>query len=163
MRSVPSFHPVANLARLLLAGLGAFSLSLLHASVPPRPNILFIAVDDLRPELGTYGQKHIISPNIDRLAAQGVQFNRAYAQAPICMSSRASLLTSIHPSRTRISSTTAVIDKDLAGAVTLPEVFRHHGYYAVANGKIMHEATDTADRSWDEPVWMPPTRPFSER
>lgn len=125
-------------------------------AAPSRPNVLFIAIDDLRPELACYGQKQIVSPNIDRLAAQGVLFSRAFAQSPICMSSRASLLTSIHPTRTHITSTTAVIDRDLAGAITLPEAFRQAGYYTVANGKIMHEKSDTAARSWTEPVWMPP-------
>ncbi len=123
---------------------------------PVRPNILFIVADDLRPELGCYGEKHIVSPNIDRLASQGVLFERAYCQAPICMSSRASLLTSIHPTRTTITSTTAVLDQHLAGRLTLPEVFRQQGYYTVTSGKIMHEAKDAAVRSWDEPVWEPP-------
>lgn len=121
-----------------------------------RPNVLFIAVDDLRPELACYGRNNIISPNVDRLASQSVLFARAYAQSPICMSSRASLLTSIHPTRTRITSTTAVIDKDLKAAITLPEAFRTAGYHTVANGKIMHEKEDAATRSWDEPVWSPP-------
>lgn len=145
----------------LLGTLTACLLSLLWSGLLAaagqrvRPNILFIAADDLRPELGCYGEKHIVSPNIDRLATQGMLFERAYAQAPICMSSRASLLTSIHPTRTRITSTTAVIDKDLAGALTLPEAFRQQGYHAVVNGKIMHEGKDAAAQSWDEPVWFP--------
>ena len=63
----------------------------------PRPNILMIAVDDLRPQLGCYGLTQVKSPNIDRLAAQGLVFNRAYCMVPTCGASRASLMTSIRP------------------------------------------------------------------
>ncbi len=143
----------------LIAGLlGPFLPAPADAAPASRPNVLFIAIDDLRPELGCYGAKHIISPNLDRLASQSVLFNRAYCQAPICMSSRASLLTSIHPTRTKLKSTEAVISQHLPGAITLPQAFRQHGYYALANGKIMHEETDTAAVSWDEPVWYPKTK-----
>ena len=60
---------------------------------PARPNILFIAVDDLRPELGCYGADHVVSPNIYRLASEGLLFNRAYCQSAVCNPSRASLMT----------------------------------------------------------------------
>ena len=58
-----------------------------------KPNILFIAIDDLRPELGCYGNSNILSPHIDKLASEGLTFNRAYCQQPICMASRASLMS----------------------------------------------------------------------
>jgi len=73
----------------------------LPAAAPPRPNILMIVVDDLRPQLGCYGQSQVQSPNIDRLAAAGVLFNRAYCMVPICGASRASLMTSIRPAPKR--------------------------------------------------------------
>ncbi|HNY14333.1 MAG TPA: sulfatase-like hydrolase/transferase, partial [Bacteroidales bacterium] len=76
----------------LIAALG------IPASVLPQQyNILFIAVDDLRPELGCYGNKVVLSPNIDRLAATGITFNHAYCQQAISMASRASLLTGMFP------------------------------------------------------------------
>ena len=65
-----------------------------------KPNVLFIAIDDLRPELGCYG-KHVISPNIDKLAASGVQFNRAYCQQAVCGASRLSLMGGLYPTNTR--------------------------------------------------------------
>ena len=67
-----------------------------------QPNILFIAIDDLRPELGTYGSDHIMSPNIDKVAKQGVQFNKAYCQAPHCLPSRASMLTGIQQTQANL-------------------------------------------------------------
>ena len=67
---------------------------------PPR-NVLFIMVDDLRPELNIYGQSHIKSPNIDALASEGVTFNRAYCNVPVCGASRASLLSGIRPTADR--------------------------------------------------------------
>ena len=65
------------------------------------PNVLFIMVDDLRPELNVYGQGFIKSPNIDALASKGITFNRAYCNVPVCGASRASLLTGIRPTATR--------------------------------------------------------------
>ena len=91
-----------------------------------RPNILFIAIDDLRPELGTYGAKHIQSPNIDMLASQGIQFNRAYCQAPHCAPSRSSLLSGVH---TINYDGIPMKPEELApGKLTLPATFRRAGY-----------------------------------
>lgn len=69
-----------------------------------RPNVLFIAVDDLRPELACYGERHIHSPNIDRLARSGLLMERAYCMVPTCGASRASLLTGIRPTSSRFVS-----------------------------------------------------------
>ncbi len=77
-----------------------------------RPNVLFIAVDDLRPELACYGKKHIHSPNIDRLAASGVLFERAYCMVPTCGASRASLMTGIRPTRNRFVNYLTSAQKD---------------------------------------------------
>jgi len=110
-----------------------------------RPNVLFIAVDDLRPELGCYGNTVVSSPNIDNLAAQGVVFTHHFVQVPTCGASRFSLLTGMRPrKRTHLSNN--VMFNELAGKkeVKLPETFIHHlrrnGYYTVGIGKISHSA-----------------------
>ena len=130
-------------------------------SVPEPPNILFIAVDDLRPELGCYGEGHIYSPNIDRLAAQGTRFDRSYCNIPVCGASRASLMTGLRPARNRFLSYSTWIDEDARGITTLPQHFRNNGYYTISNSKILHHATDAAG-SWDE-IWRPPSNSKSWR
>jgi iduronate 2-sulfatase len=118
-----------------------------------RPNVLFIAIDDLRPELGCYGATQIKTPNIDRFAEQALVFNRAYCQIPVCGASRASLMTGILPTAQRFVDFASWAEKDAPNAVTLPQAFREAGYTTLASGKLFHHSTDTADRSWSEPVW----------
>ena len=124
-------------------------------SAAEQPNILFIAVDDLRPELGCYGAEQIKSPNIDRLAARGLMFNRAYCQVAVCGASRASLMTGIRPTDKRFRGFSARAEKDAPGAMTLPEELRKNGYYTLSNGKVFHHQGDTNERSWCEPAWRP--------
>jgi len=118
-----------------------------------RPNILFIAIDDLRPELGCYGAAQVKTPHIDKLAASGMRFERAYCQVPICMGSRASLMTGMLPTSKRFVGNCRM-DVDVPTAATLPEVFRNAGYTTLSNGKIYHNQEDAADRSWSEEPWM---------
>ena len=117
------------------------------------PNVLFIAVDDLRPELGCYGVDLIQSPNIDRLAAQGTRFDRSYCNIPVCGASRASLMTGLRPARNRFLTYLTRADEEAPGIITLPQHFRNHGYHTISNGKIFHHADDAAE-SWDE-IWHP--------
>ena len=119
-----------------------------------QPNILFIAVDDLRPQLGCYGQNQIVSPNIDRLASQGVLFERAYCMVPTCGASRASLFTSVRPARNRFVAYTARADEEAPWAVTLNSHFKKHGYHTVSNGKVFHFPNDS-EEGWSEPPWRP--------
>ncbi len=121
-----------------------------NAAEPARPNVLFIAIDDLRPELGCYGATHVKTPNIDKFAAQALLFKRAYCQVPVCGASRASLMTGVLPTPTRFTNAKIRADQQAPDAVTLPQVFRSNGYTTLANGKIFHSSADTAERSWSE-------------
>jgi len=109
-------------------------------------NILFIAVDDLRPELGCYGQEHIHSPNIDELASEGVQFNRAYTQCPTSGPSRASILTGIHESDHWRADE---MEEDF---ITLPGYLKEHGYTTLSLGKVTHHMSDIQE-AWSVAPW----------
>jgi iduronate 2-sulfatase len=124
-----------------------------NAFAAEKPNVLFIALDDLRPELGCYGQTHIHSPNIDRLAASGVVFNRAYCQYPVCNASRASLLTGLRPDSTGVSDNATHFRKQAPEVITLPQQFKDHGYITQAFGKLYHGAFEKAyvGRAFDDP------------
>lgn len=127
-----------------LTTLTAFVASLglpFAAAEPPRPmNVLFIVVDDLRPELGCYGVKEVISPNIDRLAEKGMLCRHAYAQYPVCNPSRASFLSGKRPDETGIVSNSVPFRKALPDLVSLPQLFRQNGYFTAGIGKIFHLA-----------------------
>ena len=124
-----------------------------EVAVVEKPNVLFIAVDDLRPELGCYGQSYIHSPHLDQLAQEGVLFRRAYCNIPVCGASRASLLTGARPTRNRFLGYDTWAEKDYPEAITLPQHFQNNGYHTISNGKIFHHQTDSED-SWNE-IWRP--------
>ncbi|MDA0284441.1 MAG: sulfatase, partial [Planctomycetota bacterium] len=113
----------------------------------------------LLPELACYGKPHIQSPNIDRLAASGVLFERAYCMVPTCGASRASLMTGIRPARSRFVSYLARADQHAPGVTTFNTQFRKNGYYTVSLGKVFHHATDNA-KGWSEPAWRPNDIPW---
>ena len=100
----------------------------------PKPNVLFIAVDDLRPELGCYGHSQIHSPNIDKLAETGLMFTRSYCNIPVCGASRASILSGIRPNRHRFLNYDTWLDKEVPGTVSLPMHFKNNGYTTVSLG-----------------------------
>lgn len=132
------------------------------ASAADRPNVVFIAVDDLRPELGCYGRKQIHSPNIDRLAKSGVLFERAYCMVPTCGASRASLMTGIRPARGRFVSYLTIAEEDAPGITTFNTHFRRHGYHTVSLGKVFHNPNDNAE-GWSETAWRPKGVPWYRR
>ena len=115
-----------------------------------RPNVLFIAVDDLRPELGCYGNPHVRSPNIDRLAQDGITFTRAHCQSAVCNPSRASLLTGLRPDTIKVWDLHTSFRDHRPDAVTLPQVFKQSGYHSVGIGKIFHNIIPDS-MSWSEP------------
>jgi arylsulfatase A-like enzyme len=111
---------------------------------PPRPNVLFIVSDDLNNLLGSYGDPLAKTPNLDRLAARGVQFNRAYCQAPICGASRNSMLTGLYPNSTGILGNGQIFRQTIPAQVSLPQAFRHAGYFAARLGKMYHYGVPNA-------------------
>jgi iduronate 2-sulfatase len=115
----------------------------------PTYNVLFIASDDLRPELGSYGNQLIKTPNIDRLASRGVRFDRAYTQYPLCNPSRTSLLTGRYPTQTGVMDNETWFRAEHPEFVSLPQHFKAHGYASLRAGKIFHGGIDDAD-AWTE-------------
>jgi arylsulfatase A-like enzyme len=126
--------------------------SLLGSGAAERWNVLFIAVDDLRPDLGCYGVAAARTPHLDRLAARGVVFDRAYCQQAVCSPSRSSILTGRRPDATKVYDLDTHFRAALPDAVTLPQWFRQHGYHAVGLGKIEHRGFEDG-ASWSEPRW----------
>ena len=105
---------------------------------PARPNVLFIISDDLNNSLGCYGHPLVKSPNIDRLAQQGVRFDRAYCQFPLCGPSRNSLLTGLYPNSTGILRNAEIFRQTIPRHQSLPHAFRAAGYFAARIGKLYH-------------------------
>ncbi len=123
-------------------------------AAPRRWNVLFVAVDDLRTELGGYSHAHVHSPNIDRIARAGMVFRRAYCQRAVCAPSRSSLLTGRRPDTTRVYDLKTHFRKHLPDVVTLPQLSVRNGYFVQGMGKLCHGGQD------DPPSWSVPwTRP----
>lgn len=127
-----------------------FVLVQLSWAAEGRLNVLFVAVDDLRTELGCYGVKEALSPNIDQLAARGLVFDRAYCQQAVCSPSRTSLLTGCRPDTTKVYDLETHFRKHLPDVVTLPQHFKNNGYFTRSVGKIFHGGLDDK-ASWSKP------------
>lgn len=120
-----------------------------------KPNVLFVVVDDLRPQLNCYGVDWILSPHIDRLAGEGLTFERAYCQQAICAPSRASVLSGCRPDTTTIYDLRTPLRTAMPDVLSLPEHFKQHGYETVSIGKVYHHAKD------DRQGWS--TEPFQSQ
>lgn len=156
---LPRVRTWSRLGLCVLAGLlGLIDLRATgRASAGDRPNVLFIAVDDLRPEFGAYGAPHVHSPHLDRLARSGVTFLRAYCQQAVCSPSRSSVLTGARPDTTRVYDLNTHFRTALPQVVTLGEHFKNHGYFVQGVGKIYHPGFDDTP-TWSVP-WHTPTAP----
>lgn len=135
-------------------------LTLLALAIPParaaeRLNVLFIAVDDLRPEFASYGPPQVHAPNLDRLARRAMTFRRAYCQQAVCSPSRSSLLTGTRPDTTKVWDLDTHFRTALPDVVTLPGHFKANGYFVQGMGKLFHGGFDDPP-SWSVP-WSRPT------
>ena len=119
------------------------------AAQKPKFNVILIASDDLRPTLGSYGNKIVKTPNIDKLAARGIRFDRAYTQYPLCNPSRSSLLTGKYPTQTDVMDNEYYFRALHPELVSLPQHFKANGYSSLKAGKIFHGGIDDTD-AWTE-------------
>lgn len=109
-----------------------------HTASKKKYNVLFIVSDDLNYDMHCYGNPFVKTPNLDRLVARSVRFDRAYNQYPLCGPSRASFLTGLRPDVTKVNDLTTNFREAVPNAVTLPQLFKNNGYYSGRVGKIFH-------------------------
>jgi len=144
--------PVRTLAVVLaLLGLLISSLPAAESSTPvPKPNVLFIAIDDLNHWVGYLGRNaQTRTPNIDRLAARGVWFTRSYCAAPVCNPSRAALMSGLRPSTSGVYENNNDWRRAIPEDLPLTTTFRKAGYYVCGAGKIYHESHKRRSE-WDD-------------
>ncbi len=118
--------------------------------IKKRPNVLFLIVDDLRPQLNCYGHEQMVTPNLDKLAAQGTLFERGYCQQGVCAPSRISLLSGLRPDSTTISGMKTPLSESLPDVMTMPRLFKSNGYTTVSLGKVYHHIEDDP-QGWSRP------------
>ena len=127
-----------NLTRRSFVGAGALGAPMIMKAAVPKRNVLFVATDDLCPRTSCYGHPVVKTPNIDRIANQGVRFDRAYCQFPWCSPSRSSLMTGLAPDTTKVWDLTTHFRKALPDVQTIPQLFQKNGYFTARAGKIYH-------------------------
>lgn len=120
-----------------------------------KPNVVFIAVDDLKPLLNCYGENYMITPNFDRLAKMGVIFTNAHVQQAVCGPSRTSVLTGTYPDHNKVWDLQTDFRKSAPNLVSMPEHFKNNGYYTLITGKkIFHDGSCSSGhdaKSWSKP------------
>ena len=141
----------AAVAPALLTGCAARAA----AGAAKRMNVLFFAVDDLKPLIGCFGDKTVRSPNIDRLASRGTVFARTYCQQAVCAPSRASIMSGCRPDTTRVWNLQTPLRKTMPNVLTLCQHFKANGYTSVSLGKIFHHYQKDDPVGWSEPPWRP--------
>lgn len=141
------------IAMSVLLGSAALSAPPLDAQAPPRPNVLFIAVDDMNDWVGFLGgyPGKVHTPNIDRLAARGLAFSNAHCASPVCCPSRTAVMTGLTPSTSGVYNNQHWWRPHHPELVTIPMHFRNHGYAVAGAGKIFHHtAGGNPPDQWDE-------------
>ena len=149
--------------KFLLRQLFAFAAATLifqartAAAGAPRPNVLLICVDDLKPLLGCYGDTIVKSPNVDRLAARGMVFESAFCNQAVCAPSRNALMTGLRSTTLGIYDLGTNFRRSAPDAVTVAQHFQQHGYRTESLGKIMHTGHGNNEdaASWSVPHWRP--------
>ena len=126
-----------------------------RAAKPKRMNVLFIAVDDLKPLLGCFGQEKSRPPNIDRLASRGKVFARTNRQQAVCAPSRASVMSGCRPDTTRVWDLQTPLRRVMPNVLTLCQHFKQNGYTTVSLGKIFHHYIKDDPQGWSEVPWRP--------
>jgi len=152
---------------LKIATIGALTKTAAWSSAPinyfsdKRRNVLFIAVDDLKPLIGAFGSSEVHTPHMDRLAKRGIIFKNNHCQQAICGPSRASLMTGLRPDTTKVWDLKTTMRSIIPNVVTLPQHFIHHGYTTRATGKIYDGRCVDNGQGWvsqDIPSWSRPVR-----
>ncbi|MGV8133876.1 MAG: sulfatase-like hydrolase/transferase [Mangrovibacterium sp.] len=150
-----------KVGEILVTGLSiaAVSTSLYAGDAPKvtekKNNVLFIICDDLRTELECYNHSMVKTPNINRLAENGVVFNRSYCNIPVCGASRASILTGMRPTCNAFSFWNLRVDKEAPDAMTLNRTFKEAGYITISNGKVFHHQDEASSVYWDDTMPYP--------
>lgn len=153
---LPSIAVRLGVLVLLAALLDRLVAPSVAAEPPGSPNVLFIAVDDMKPLLGCYGDASAITPNIDQLAAAGTVFQTAHCQWPVCGPSRASLMTSLRPEAVGVMDLKTDMREKNPDVLTLPQHFKNHGYTTAGTGKIYDPRCVDSKKILDAPSWSLP-------